>query len=81
MQFTMRAVRVSCGYAEDEVARYCGVSTETINELEIDSGQIDYNLLSKLINLYGVTLDLIYLGSETDCRQKHRNDEAFDVGL
>ncbi|MCO5385214.1 hypothetical protein [Desulfosporosinus sp.] len=26
MQFTMRAVRVSCGYAEDEVARYCGVS-------------------------------------------------------
>jgi len=79
MQFTMRAVRVSCGYVEDEVARYCGVSTETINELEIDSGQIDYNLLSKLIDLYGVPLDIIYLGAETDSHQKHRNDPRITV--
>jgi transcriptional regulator with XRE-family HTH domain len=67
MQLTLRAVRISNGYSEDEVSRYCGVDVKTIGESEIDSSEMEYDLLLKITNLYKIALDHIYLGRESDC--------------
>lgn len=70
MRFILRAVRISCGYTEEEVAGYCGISTEAINRLEIDSSEIEYRLLTKLTGLYKVAPDLVYFGVEADCHKR-----------
>jgi len=71
-QNTLRSVRISHGYSMEEVAEYCGVSIETINELEIDPCRITYNLLENIQTFYGVSLDDIFIGSETDCIKHNR---------
>lgn len=70
MQFTLRSIRGSIGYTEDEVARHCRVKKEMIVQLEINSSDISYTLLLKIINLYNVTMDLVFLGLESDCHNK-----------
>jgi len=71
-QFTLRAARVSCGYTVEEVARHCGIPVHAFNDLEIDSGQMQFSLMQKLTNLYGVSQDLIYFGVEVDCIERNR---------
>ena len=71
-QITLRAARISCGYTVEEVAEYCGVTTRVLNDLEIDSGQMQFLLMQKLTNLYRVPLDLVYFGTEVDCIKRNR---------
>ena len=33
-QITLRAARISCGYTVEEVAEYCGVTIDKLNEFE-----------------------------------------------
>lgn len=63
-QITLRAIRISCGYTGDEVARCCDVPVGDINKAEIDSSEMAYSLLSKMADLYKVAIDRIYLGPE-----------------
>jgi transcriptional regulator with XRE-family HTH domain len=67
LQITLRAARITCGYTEDEVAKYCRASIRVIEEVELDSGEMPYNLLLKISDLYDVDLDRVYLGPESDC--------------
>ena len=71
-QFTLRAVRLSCGYSVKEVAEYCDVSVHTIRRYEKDSGTLPLQLILKLSLFYGVSMDLIYAGSEADCIKHNR---------
>lgn len=71
-KITLRVARESCGYTVGEVAEYCGISVHTFNDLEIDSGQMQFPLMQKLINLYRVPLDLVYFGTEVDCIKRNR---------
>jgi predicted transcriptional regulator len=50
-----------------EVAEYCGVSTKNIDDMEINASEIPYTLLLKMIDLYMVDVDHLYLGAEFDC--------------
>lgn len=70
MRVTLRAARISCGYTAEQVAKHCGVSVELINELEINSNEITYNLFLKMTDLYQITPDHVYLGLESDCHHK-----------
>ena len=69
-KITLRAARESCGYTVEEVARHCGVSVKIICEVELDSSEIAYSLLFKIIDLYNIAPDHAYLGLESDCRHK-----------
>jgi len=62
MQLTLRDIRNAKDYTIHEVAEYCGVSAEEIEEIEIDSSEISYDLLIKITDLYRVPPDCIYLG-------------------
>lgn len=71
-QFTLRAARFSSGYSVKEVAEYCDVSVHTIRMYEKDSGTLPLHLILKLSFLYGVSFDLIYVGTETNCIIQNR---------
>lgn len=71
--FTLKAARLSCGYTEEDVGMLVGSSEQEIIEIERDSGSIDYSILNKLVTLYKVPVELIYLGQEQDCFEHNRN--------
>ena len=72
MQFTLRAVRISCGYTLWEAAKECGVSKKTLRKYEKDSSNIMFSLMLKLRKLYDIPADYFYLGSESDCIEHNR---------
>jgi transcriptional regulator with XRE-family HTH domain len=90
-KFTLRAVRISCGYTALEAAKACGISEGTMNRYEIDSGTISFETARKLAKLYGISFEAFYIGKEKDCiqhnraRAEHRavrieHSEAFAAG-
>lgn len=76
-QVTLRVARELNGYTKEETAQYCGVSTNTINELENNSGQVAYELLLMILKLYSVSPELIYFGSEAECIKHNRMLSQF----
>lgn len=62
MQFTLLAARISRGYSVEKVAGICKVGSKEIQNLESDSSDIEYGMLLRLANIYGVPPDLIYCG-------------------
>ena len=72
-QISLKTARELSGYTADEVAKYCGVSTEVYNKIEIDPSQIQLSFIFKIVTLYGASLNLIYPGTETDCIKHNRS--------
>ena len=71
-KISLKVARELSGYTVEDVAKYCGVSISNLSKIEIDSGWIQFSLMQKLTNLYGVPLDLIYFGTEVDCIEHNR---------
>lgn len=71
-QITLRAARISCGYTEEEAADHCKIKMDEYKQIEHDTGNIDYILLSRLVGFLGAPPDLIYFGTEAECRQHNR---------
>lgn len=77
-QITLRAARESCGYTQEEVAEYCGVSTRVLEKIEIDSQDAPISVVRKALSLYGVSSKLIYFGTESDCIVHNKQDIIFE---
>ncbi len=66
LQFTLKAARVNAGLTLEEVASIVKKDKKTVNKYELDSSTIPYDLLEKLIKLYDIPLNHIFLGKESD---------------
>jgi transcriptional regulator with XRE-family HTH domain len=80
MQITLKAAREMNGYTLEQVAEYCGVTADTISDIEDNSESITYDLLSSILNLYGVSADYVYLGIETECINHNRLNRGVTFG-
>lgn len=69
---TLRAARVNCGFRLREVADYCEKSVDTIIKYEKNSNDIPHDLMKKLLELYGVTIDEIFFGLLSDFIGQHK---------
>jgi DNA-binding XRE family transcriptional regulator len=72
-QITLRAARISFGYTAKEAAKACGISKSTMSRYEIDSDHVPLRTALKLVRLYGVSMDLIYWGKESNCFEHNRS--------
>lgn len=63
---TLRAARVNCGMAIEDVVENTPYDKEQIRKWELDSRNISHGALDVLLNLYGVRLNHIFLGLESD---------------
>lgn len=61
---TLRSLRVKQGLTQKDIAKYLGVSVATVSNLERDSTDIKDSLLKKLLSLYHVDYNDIFLGKE-----------------
>ena len=71
-KITLRAARISCGYTVEEVAEYCGVTTDKLNEFENDCKGMPISIGLKISNLYNLPPSAIFIGSETEYISGHR---------
>lgn len=61
---TLRSLRVKQGLTQKDIAKYLGVSIATVSNLERDSTDIKDSILKKLLSLYDVDYNNIFLGKE-----------------
>lgn len=76
MKIQLRAARVNAGYSLQDAALEAKVSADTISRYEKDSSNIPYALLNRLLEMYRVDLDFIFLGNSSDFIGKLRSQEA-----
>ena len=75
-KITVRTARNSCGYAEEEVAKYCCISVDTLLEHEADSKWMSLSLICKILTMYGTSSSLIHFGTEADCIEYNKSRMA-----
>lgn len=74
LKITLRAARESCGYTKEEVAEHCGMPIKAFNEIEDDSMDTPISIIRKTLCLYGISAELIYFGTESDCIKHNRSN-------
>ena len=72
-KITLRTARNSCGYTEEEVTAYSGLSVDTLSKYEADSEWMPLSLISKILTMYGTSSNLIYFGTEASCIKYNRS--------
>ena len=65
-QITLRVARISCGYTEEEVTRYCGISVDKLRDFEKDCREMPITVACKMAKLFKMSLDQIYIGPEAE---------------
>lgn len=71
-RITWRAARINRGLTLKDVAEFTGKSIDTIIKYEKDSTDIPYDLMQRLLGLYGVPIEHIHCGRESDLIGKER---------
>lgn len=61
IKITIKAARVNAGYTQKEVADKLGISMDSIRYIEKNSEKIEYVMLMRLVELYGLSIDNIFL--------------------
>ena len=72
---TLKELRVMHGITQEELANLFGVSSRTIQNVEKDSSNIKDSLLSKYMIAFDEKYDNIFLGSEYEIFEFHKNRE------
>ncbi len=71
-QITLRTARELCGYTIEDILKYSKLSLEACMELEGNTELLDVSHLRMIKKLLPISLDLIYIGKETDCINHNR---------
>jgi transcriptional regulator with XRE-family HTH domain len=66
IQITLRAARINIGYTRKQAAAIMDISHETLGTYEIDSTNIPRSILIKLEDTYGIPLENLFFGKESD---------------
>lgn len=72
--FSLEACRKNAGFSLKKASEKLGISYQTLSKYENDSSNIPINLLKKMVNLYQVPLDYIFLGKKYELIRKITNE-------
>lgn len=72
--FSLEACRKNAGFSLKTAAEKLGINYQTLSKYEHDSSNIPLNLLQKMVQLYQVPLDYIFLGKKYELIRKIKDD-------
>lgn len=72
--FSLEACRKNAGFSLKTASERLGINYQTLSKYEKDSSNIPLSLLKKMVILYQVPLDYIFLGNKYELIRKI-NDE------
>ncbi|MNI86862.1 hypothetical protein D3C87_1327850 [compost metagenome] len=61
-KITIGQARVNCNFSPKVVAEHLGISVKRLKKLESNSGRMQYDLVVRLLRLYGISMDHVYFG-------------------
>lgn len=70
MQITLRAARVNAGLTLIEAAKLFGINKDTLSKYERDSSNVPRKFFIKIEEVYGVPVDNIFFGRESEFFRK-----------
>ena len=65
-RYTLKDLRKIKRLTIDELSEQTGIDTTILKAIELDSGQAEFNDLAKLSRFYGIGLDYIFIGKQSD---------------
>lgn len=76
MQITLRAARVNAGLTLVEAAKLFGINKDTLSKYERDSSNVPRKFFIKIEEVYGVPVDNIFFGSESEFFRKNKTKQT-----
>lgn len=70
IKITLRAARVNAGLRLVEAAELFGINKDTLSKYEKDSTNVPRSFFVQIENIYGVPLNNIFFGQESDFFRK-----------
>ena len=70
-KISLKAARELSRYTVEEVAGYCGIPVDKLNEFENDCKDMPISIGLKISNLYNFPPSTIFIGSETEYISGH----------
>lgn len=64
-QITLRAARTNAGLSAEEASKLLGINKDTLLRRERDSIGCSMNFLQEVSDLYGVPINLFFLGKQS----------------
>lgn len=74
--FTLEAARVNCGLTQEQAASLLGIHKDTLWKYEQDSTSVPRTFVSKVQEVYGIPLNIIFFGKKSDFFRIKRSDTA-----
>ncbi|RAK21108.1 DNA-binding XRE family transcriptional regulator [Anoxybacillus vitaminiphilus] len=71
MQITLRAARVNAGLTLVEASKLFGINKDTLAKYERDSSNVPRKFFIKIEEVYGVPVDNIFFGKESEFFRKN----------
>lgn len=75
-KMTLRAARVNAGFRQVEAAERFGVNKDTLSKFEKDSTNIPRLFFTKIEDVYGVPVNDIFFGVESEFFRKFRKEKV-----
>jgi transcriptional regulator with XRE-family HTH domain len=73
MKITLRAARVNRGLTQTEAASEFGIHRDTLYRYEADSSNVPRKFVMKVEEVYGIPVDYIFFGKESDFFRNFEN--------
>jgi transcriptional regulator with XRE-family HTH domain len=73
MKITLRAARVNRGLTQTEAASKFGIHRDTLYRYEADSSNAPRKFVMKVEEVYGIPVDYIFFGKESDFFRNFEN--------
>lgn len=76
--FSLEACRKNAGFSLKTASERLGINYQTLSKYEKDSSNIPLGLLKKMVSLYQVPLDYIFLGNKYELIRKISDERIKD---
>ena len=76
--FSLEACRKNAGFSLKTASERLGINYQTLSKYEKDSSNIPLGLLKKMVSLYQVPLDYIFLGNKYELIRKISDERSKD---
>jgi hypothetical protein len=73
-QITLKAARVNVGLNRKDASRFFNCHYETLANYEADSTKVPRTFFTKLEEVYGIPLQHIYFGKESEFYEKQQKE-------
>ncbi|WP_424685105.1 helix-turn-helix transcriptional regulator [Enterococcus sp.] len=74
-KISLAAARILAGLTQQEAAEMFGVHYQTLAKWEKDAGSMKFSAVSKIPEIYSVTVDSIFFGTENEFNRYYSENE------